>query len=221
MLPYILSIFSGFCWTLVYLDMINRGFKDRTYSMPFFALAFNISWEFIFAFLIRSVEGMGLQELINATWFFLDVIIVFTYFKYGKKNFPNTVYRRWFIPWSIIVFVISFITLYFTGLEFSGILGATYSAFAQNLMMSVLFIGMLIKRNSVDGQSIYIAIFKWLGTVAPTIQFSMYTGSRLVAVFGIGIFVFDIIYVIMLYQKFRELSLNPFTRKPIIIKNKL
>jgi len=30
--------------------MIRRGFKDKTFGMPFAALCANISWEAIFAF---------------------------------------------------------------------------------------------------------------------------------------------------------------------------
>ena len=81
--------------------------------------------------------------------------------------------------------------------------------------MSVLFIGMLVRRNNVDGQSLYIAIFKWLGTLAPTIQMYLQTGSRLILILGIGIFLYDVVYIGMLYQKFLELKLNPFTRKPV------
>ncbi len=208
----VLTLISGISWTIVYIDIINRGFKDKTYGMPLFALAFNLTWEFIFGFLVGN--GFSLQKVVNSVWFILDAVIVYTYFKYGRKEFPKTV-EKFFIPWSVIAFIVGFITLYFTHLEFEGFWGARYSAFAQNLMMSVLFIGMLVRRNNVDGQSMYIAIFKWLGTLAPTIQMYLQTGSMLILILGIGIFLYDVIYIGMLYQKFVELRLNPFTRKPV------
>jgi hypothetical protein len=185
--------------------------------MPLFALTFNICWEFIFSFLIRREGGSIGQPVINGIWFVLDIVIVYTYFKYGRKEFPKTVGQQWFIPWSILAFIISFITLYFVGLEFppNGVWGATYSAFVQNLMMSILFIGMLVQRNNVKGQSMYIAIFKWIGTVAPTIQVYITHGSNFVLALGIGIFIFDVIYIVLLYQKFHELKLDPFTRKSL------
>ena len=80
-------------------------------------------------------------------------------------------------------------------------------------MMSILFIGMLVRRDNIHGQSMYIAIFKWLGTLAPTIQMYFQTGSNLILILGIGCFVYDVIYIRMLYQKFVELKLNPFTRQ--------
>jgi hypothetical protein len=41
----------------------------------------------------------------------------------------------------------------------------------------------------------YIAIFKWLGTLAPTLQFYGQTGSHLALALGIGCFVYDVIYM--------------------------
>ena len=61
----------------------------------------------------------------------------------------------------------------------------------------------------------HIATFKWLGTLAPIIQFYGQTGSHLVLTLGIGCFIYDVIYMGMLYLKFRELKINPFTRQPL------
>jgi hypothetical protein len=207
----ILTVTSGISWTIVYLAIIYRGFKDKTCGMPFFALALNLTWEFIYSFLLGG--ELSLQLVINIIWFFFDVVILYTYFRYGRKEFPNTVDPRWFVPWSVWVLAVGFVTQYFTALEFPGLPGAMYSAFVINLVMSVLFITMLVRRDSVEGQSMGIAVFKWLGTAAPTLLFYLVSGSNLVLVLGIVIFVFDVIYIGMLHQKFRDLGLNPFTRK--------
>ena len=208
----VLIMTSGISWSIVYIDLINRGFKDQTYGMPLFALAFNIAWEFMFGFLVGT--GVSLQRVVNITWCLLDAVIIYTYFKYGRKDFPKDK-ERFFIPWSLAAFFVGFLVIYVAYYEFPNFWGARYTAFAQNLMMSVLFIAMLIRRNSVDGQSMYIAIFKMLGTLAPTIQMSIQTGSKLILIFGIGCFLYDVTYIWMLHQKFLELRLNPFTRKPV------
>jgi hypothetical protein len=129
-------------------------------------------------------------------------------------EFPQTVDYKWFVPWSVLAIAVGFIMQYFTALEFPGLGGATYSAFVINLIMSILFIDMLVRRNSVEGQSMVIAAFKWLGTAAPTILFYLDTGSNLVLALGIVTFVFDLIYIGMLYQKFRDWGLHPLTREP-------
>ncbi len=209
-LVIVLTLVSGVSWTLVYADIINRGLRDKTYGMPFFALAFNIAWEFIYAFLIY--QGLPLQRIVNLVWFVLDLAILVTYFKYGTSEFPGN-YRAFFVPWSMAALVIAFVVLYFAGTEFPGARGEAYSAFVQNLMMSVLFVGMLVRRNNVQGQSIGIAFFKWLGTLAPSVSVWLATGSRLLLVLGIAIFFYDVLYIVLLYRKFIALGLNPFTRR--------
>lgn len=71
-----------------------------------------------------------------------------------------------------------------------------YAAFVQNLMMSLLFIAMLNNRKSTAGQSISIAFFKMIGTLAPTIIYGV--KSNFVLFLGASCFVVDLIYLVML-----------------------
>jgi hypothetical protein len=205
-----LTLVSAISWTIVYVDLIHRGMRDKTCGMPFFALAFNIAWEFIYAFLVY--QGFALQRAVNIVWFALDLGILYTYLRYGREEFPAG-YRKYFLAWSVSAIVAAFVVLYFAGKEFPDVRGGTYSAFAQNLMMSVLFIALLVRRNSISGQSMYIAMFKWLGTLAPTVLVWVATGSRLVLVLGSACFFYDVIYIVMLWRKFVETGLNAWTRK--------
>jgi hypothetical protein len=42
-----LILLSGLCWSIVYIQVIRKGFKDKTYGMPLFALSLNVAWESI------------------------------------------------------------------------------------------------------------------------------------------------------------------------------
>ena len=72
--------------------------------------------------------------------------------------------------------------------------------------MSVLFIGMLVNRGNSEGQSLTIAVSKWLGTLAPTILFGVLGGEHmngpntLILVAGSFCSLFDIIYIWMLLR---------------------
>lgn len=178
--------------------MIYKGYKEKTYCMPMFALFFNISWEFIFAFIFSPGAG-DVQTYITAVWFLLDALIVGTYFLYGRKYFPKTVEQKWFLPWSVLALVVSFLFVYLISVDLSDYIGL-YAAFLQNLMMSVLFIDMLVKRGSPEGQSLIIAVFKCLGTMAPTVLFYLRNHDPFVTYLGIGCAVFDLLYIAMLYR---------------------
>jgi hypothetical protein len=45
-IEHFLMLLSGIAWSIVYVDAIRIGIKDRSYAMPFWALALNIAWEF-------------------------------------------------------------------------------------------------------------------------------------------------------------------------------
>src|SRR6267143_7296270 len=201
----ILTVVSGTCWTVVYLEGIRVGFRDKSYAIPFYALALNIAWELLHtAFGFRA--GVSLQTIINALWFAFDVGILYTYFKYGRKYVTTNLPAHGFIGYSVLCLVAALCVEYAFIREFGVAVGAGYSAFLQNLLMSVLFIDMFVKRGGSEGQSLYIAVGKWVGTLAPTILFGIVgdggfpRGSLLILVLGIFCSVFDVIYVWMLFK---------------------
>jgi hypothetical protein len=80
-------------------------------------------------------------------------------------------------------------------------------------MMSVLFVAMLLRRQDIKGQSIYIALGKMFGTLLPSILFFLrFPNSPLLNFLYVSIFIFDLIYVVLLYAKHKDLGINPWTR---------
>lgn len=196
----LLSLISGICWTIVYIALIHVGFKQKTYGMPLFALALNISWECIYSFKDLTTNAANVQTWINMAWFLLDIVIVITYCKFGKKNFSQYFDTRFFLPWTLLALIMGFAVQIAFIVEF-GKMSVAYSAFLQNLIMSVLFIKMLAVRKSKIGQNQLIAICKWIGTLTPTILFGIIHYDILVLVLGGFCSVFDIIYICMLQTK--------------------
>lgn len=196
-----LMLLWGICWTIVYLALIYKGFREKTYGVPAFALFCNLSWEFIFAFIMPFVQNtdMGIQLYISILWFLCDALILCTYLLYGKKYFPRIVDRRWFLPWTILGLTVSFLFVLLISYEFNDYIGV-YSAFMGNLVMSVLFIDMLVKRGNGEGQSLGIATLKCIGTLAPTIYFYRWLHDTFVLYLGVSCFIFDVIYIVLLYD---------------------
>ena len=201
-----LTLVSGLCWTLVYILIIVRSYKDKTYGMPYWALAFNFSWELIFSFILSiDSPGLQLQLIINRVWLVFDVFILVAYFRFGKKEWPSSVPRYLFIPYSILVLVIGFLFVYLISVELDHSKGK-YAAFIQNLMMSWLFIAMLNRRRNTNGQSIGIASFKLVGTLAPTLIYGL--KSNFILFLGLGCFIADLIYLLLLIGIRRKLQRN-------------
>ena len=200
-----LTLVSGIAWMIVYEECIRLGFRDKTYAMPFFALGLNFSWELInfigeilFKWHGETVGMTAVQVAVNGFWAVLDIVILVTYFKYGIREWYSSLDRKWFVPWSVLGLICCFALQIVFIVEFGGYLAAQYSAFLQNLAMSILFIDMYERRGSMKGQSVLLAISKWLGTLAPTILMGIITYDALVLVCGIFCSVFDIIYICIL-----------------------
>jgi hypothetical protein len=185
---------SGVLWTLAYLLIIRRGFLDRTYGIPLVALCANISWEFIFAFVYPHDLP---QRAVNVVWFSLDVLILFQLLLYGPREFAG-LSRRLFCMVFALALATAFGAVLAVTLEFDDFDGA-YSAFGQNLMMSILFVAMLHARRSLRGQSVWIAILKMGGTALASFAFYFYNpaydGSILLPFLYGAILLFDGIYV--------------------------
>jgi len=194
---------GGLFWSLTYILIIRRGFKDKTYGMPLVALCANISWEAIFSFVHPHSPP---QLYINYIWFFLDVLIILQFLKFGISEFPKFSNKRFYTVFLLALVTAFFLVLFIT-YEFNDWQGA-YSAFGQNLLMSILFISMLMSRDNIRGQSIFIALFKMLGTGVISLAFYFYQpitqGSFLLPFLFISIFIYDSIYLGMIYQKYRE-----------------
>ena len=201
-----LLLLSGICWIIVYFQLIVLGLKNKTYGMPFVALALNFAWEALHSYIDLKSNLTNIQTWITLIWLLLDIVIVYTYLRYGKKYFPKHTSKQYFMPWTIIVFLMSFVIQYYFVIEF-GDLGRLYSAFLQNLIMSILFINMLVNRMDAKAQNLTIAINKWIGTLAPTILFGVIGGNKLVLVLGIFCSVFDILYIYFL-NNIKRMSSN-------------
>ena len=192
----ILTLICGICWSLAYIGIIVRSFRDKTYGMPFWALAFNICWEFIFAVIFVDKSYYAFM-IINRIWFSLDIFILVAYCCYGRKEWPSQVNKKLFWPYSLLVLFISYRFVYYLTIRiYEG--GNEYVAFIQNLMMSLLFINMLNRRNSLAGQSAWIALFKMVGSAAATVilRHVPFLWST-----GISTFMIDMIYFAMVLAR--------------------
>ncbi len=202
---------GGLFWSLTYILIIRRGFKDKTYGMPLAALCANISWEAIFSFIHPHSPP---QLYINYIWFLLDVLIVLQFLKFGKTEFPDFS-KRQFHAVFFLATATAFSMVLFITYEFNDWQGA-YTAFGMNFMMSILFITMLLNRDDLRGQSIYIAFFKMLGTGVSSLAFYLYQpiskGSFLLPFIFVSIFIYDLIYLGMIYQKYREYNIPLWKR---------
>jgi hypothetical protein len=195
-----LMAISGIFWLVTYILIIKRCFKDKTYGMPLVALGLNLSWEFIYTFVTPHWAPYIYTNIIALS---LDSMLFYQTLRFGSNEFSKLSERHFYL---LLLFILtsSFSTVYFTSHLLSDPIGF-HIAFWQNLLMSILFIVMLKNRDNLRGQSIFIGITKMIGTAFASIAFYIYDpvnkGSWIMNLTYLSIFIFDIIYIIMIYKK--------------------
>jgi hypothetical protein len=228
-LGLLVGALSSLFWTSAYSLIIRRGWKDRTFGMPLVALAANLSWEVIFLVETIRLDGADARLALILPWTLLDGAIVWQCLRFGASDFSDPLVRRWFRP--LLVAIIAFTALVMRSFirEVHDAIG-WYTAFGQNLLMSILFVAMLLRRGDVRGQSIYIAISKLLGTwfafvlalfwSPPTLHEhwktllppAYYPMAPLLGTLYVGTLAFDLLYVALLARACRQSGVNPWRR---------
>ena len=167
--------------------------------MPLFALGLNIVWEFLYSIdgFFISKEFIQVQNIADMAWALCDVAILVCWFRYGKQYLPEKA-KKYFIPYTIMALSICI------GMQMAFYLycdtaseASIYSAFAQNVAMSVMFLTALFERNTTKGFSLLGAVCKCIGTLTPTIWGCVEIGKIHPYIFITGLlcFLVDIIYI--------------------------
>jgi hypothetical protein len=229
------GVLCALFWIIAYVAIVYRGFKDRTYGVPVAALAANLSWEAAYAFFLDPLSDH--IHVLSIPWFFIDVIILWQCLKYGGKDWETPWVRKYFKAIVFAAIAIAFPIVYLAFDEFNDPLGE-YTGFGINFMMSLLFVSLLLRRDGGGGQSMYIAIFKWLGTlfayiataftvttshanpwpesvssfVVDTVTHTSYPLTPLISVLYLVTFFVDIVYIFLLRARLMECQISPWRR---------
>jgi hypothetical protein len=230
-------VFSGsvLAWGTAYVLIIYRGFRDRTYGMPMPSLAANLSWEAIWAFVIKPFSDIG--HIMTIPWFCIDLVIAWQCLAYGRNDATEPFlrkYHRWLFAAAL---ALAFPITYLAFKEFDDWY-AEYTAVGGALLMSILFAGLLIRRRGAGGQSMYIGVAKWLGTLlawiatsltvnttaadpwpsslwtfaADTVTHTAYPLTPLITLLYAATFVTDLLYIVLLRTRLREHGIRPWRR---------
>jgi hypothetical protein len=222
-LYHLFAVGSGLFWLFTYIIVIWRGFQDKSFGMPVIALSANASWEAIYSFFY--IPPSELLHYSSIVWLLFDIPILIQCFLYGAEDFKAPLIKNNFIPILGFSIFISFWVLLCFVRELNDVRGV-YSGFGINLMMSTLYIGMFIRRGGNRGQSVYIALFKALGTLCAFLSLffplplaetevpvglsilltrllteQIYPLTPLIKILYFSIFILDIGYILLLSQK--------------------
>lgn len=136
--------------------------------MPAIALFTNIVWEVYWVFIanppaeLGGPAAAGAQKLANACWLLLNLIILYQFFRFGRAQFKS-VSRSLFFGSAVTILIIAALLMPAVQQALEPQL-TSFPGFAQNILMSALFLSLLASRKTLSGQSIFVAVSKLLGS---------------------------------------------------------
>lgn len=237
-LLFVIGLLEGLFWILAYVFIVRRAFKDKTYGMPVIAMCGNIGWEIIYGLNLYPVCPISWPNC-PQTFFqvrdfaamFVDALILYTILRFGAAQFkPFPIIQKYWLPLVIFGVAVGFGLVYLIeGLfyvpnvnhllvngsvpEFIPIRlqSGLYTGFALELDMDILMVAMFLVRGSLSGQSFWIGMTKMIGTVfAYLFVFALGDQTPLVNMLMVVSMIFDLVYVVLVYQKCKQLGINPW-----------
>ena len=192
-------------WIVAYIVIIRMALKKKTVIIPAAAVICNFGNEVGGA--IFWVPDMG-NALVLAYWgwMLLDIFIVISLFRYGYKQFTTEFFRK-NLRWLIALGLAGSIPLScFFMVQYDLPMGVI-DAYIVNVVMSVAFLSLLFVPDFPE-HSIALAWSKFLGTGLISIMFqSKYPDNHFLTVVYLVVAAFDILFLVLMYQKRRKLKL--------------
>jgi hypothetical protein len=154
-------------WFLAYGFIIFQSHKDKASGVPLLALCLNFGWEFLGSFVWEN--PIPLWRWFYRIWFVLDIAIFVQMWLYGRRLARVPEVRRHFHAVLLATLLAGTVGQWAFTRTFHDPMGFI-TAFAINLVMSVLFIGLYFERRGRQGLSFAAAWFKLLGTLCTSIE---------------------------------------------------
>lgn len=208
---FVVSIFD-LGWITLYVLAIRRGFLDKTFGVPIVALFLNIAMDIINIFVVASPAP---QLIVNVMFLLLQLVILYQVFRWWRSDF-STIPTWQFATLMGIAAVFGFLLLFNIVREFDES-PAWRASWIDTFINACLFIGMFYRRPDLRGQSVVIALLKWVSTWPLMLALYLmppegFEGSFLLPVLYVGIFILDLYYVVIVYLRTRELGLDMWRR---------
>lgn len=209
-----LRLLSGVAWAYAYWRIIMASRQDRSYGVPLFAAALNLSWESIYftggaIYWYKYGLGTHIQTAVNGVWLLLDIGIAATIIHYGRREFSGIRKQTPFILMLSAILALAAMLQACFLFQFPPEEAGRLSAFLQNVYMSGAYISMALVRTDRRGQRPDIAAAKLLGTLTATISVSLIGGlSPALLILGTSCFFLDSVYIFILRR------LPPYLNNP-------
>ncbi len=198
-----------------YALIIKRGLQDKSYGMPAAVLGPNLAWEGLLIFHFPPpAESWKAGYLV---WFLPNLVILYTCLRWGPADFTNRFIQRWFYPLFAVGFLLGLYAEWAFMKAYNDIYGVIIG-WMLGIIIGGLMIAMLLRRGSVRGQSVYIALFILLGNTCGYFQNLLLPMPpppfpvALMHPLALCALTVNAIYLLMVWDQCRQEGIDPLRR---------
>lgn len=204
-----MCVVGGLAWVAAYLVFAYEGLRQKTYCIPMVAICLNIAWELIYAFVHLPERPLTLW--IERAWLLVDVVLLYTLLRWGRREQTVPFMRRHFHAVVIATLGFSIAATYTFADYYRDPLGFE-AAFLSGVVMSALFPGLLWSRPSLRGISLWGSVLRGVGSALLVVGFwprwsvlsPGHDGYAFMAVIGLATVTLDAFYVWLVLDARRQ-----------------
>jgi hypothetical protein len=198
-------------WTLTYLLAIRQAALDGRVGIPAYLIAVDFAWEFTLTFVLQQSPR---QRPIDLIWTLCDAVLLYQVFRYGRRDHPGLPARAF--RWSVVgVAVWAGLAVLAAANEFHDVDGM-YTGMLIQVPLSASFLFLLHRRGSSAGQSMYLAVAKFAGSLAAgATAFLVYPQRHLFLVLVPTYVALDVVYLVRLRRTMRAEGRPAWAWRPV------
>jgi hypothetical protein len=181
---------GAFGWFASYILVVRKIIKDKWVEFPAFVIAGNVAWEFLWGFVFDLSFGGIFLQYVWRGGFLLDAFMLYSVYKYGKKQYKMEFIRKNYVFLVTGVFIAMMTMLYLYVMHGYDIAMGFNSGMILNIIHSVGCV--LLFMDHPDRKfSFWIGITRFLGTNVFFFAYLLY--YREVQYFSISMIVISIV----------------------------
>lgn len=205
------ALFMGGGWLTALILMAARGHKDKTNPIPIITLFLNAAWQGTVLFF--PTIGLFTKGIVFL-WFAVSIVLIYQHFAQLKeasafrKDGSLTAKYTALIVGAVVLNVLCHLNPELPDNNSGG-----FAAYAINMFMAVQFSFMILKRNSLKGQSLFIAIFKLLGSAGVymfSFQSFLDNNHPYTIICGLATLAADVVYIGLIFAVAMRDNVNVF-----------
>lgn len=148
-------------------------------------------------------------RIMFAAWALVDFGVMLTVLLYAHRD-KTLGLKRWQVYSFVLpLFVVFGSLLWWYASVYGPESAAFYPAYAENVLMSLLFVGLAIRRCGSYGQSFILAWGKFIGTAGMTVLYGIVLDRPYALVCGSLVFVLDVVYLYFMHRRPRGRADDP------------